>query len=167
MLALTGHLSVKQRAALIAMLGGGDSHAVGAAEGGSSGSASGSSSSLILPEPPRIAAARQQDSISLADLSMSLVWALCQPSIRRLCRASITEHLSSAFGSDQLPFVVRLTQLWKEGKAPDRDFDKYCEGVTQVYLAWVQASLLAVINEVLSRPQVRALLAASAGLPYP
>jgi hypothetical protein len=163
LLALTGHLSVEHKRGLTVLLGGGDNHTVGAAEGGSSGSASSSSRDLMLPEPPALAAARQQDNISLADLSMGLVWALCMPSVKQLCNMSIAEHLSSAFGSEQLPFVIRSTQLWKEGKAPDAELDKFYPGVAQDYLAWLQESLLAVINEVVSRPQVRAQLLASAG----
>jgi hypothetical protein len=160
MLALTGLLSVEQKGRLTVLFGGADTHAAGIAEGGS---ASSSSSSLILPEPPSIAAARQQDSISLADLSMSLVWALCQPSVKGMCGATIAMHLSSAFESEQLPFVIRITQLWKEGKKPDRGLDKFYPSLAHDYLAWVQQSLLVIINEVVSRPQVRAQLLTSAG----
>jgi hypothetical protein len=150
MLALTGHLPVEQKRGVVTLLGGEYTDTAETAEGGSASRRI--FGNLVLPEVPAVAATRQQDSISLADLSVVLVWAHCKECAEEgVSGTPIADHLSIAFGAEHLPTIARISQLWREGKVANSDFGKLYPAVAKrweepsfrcAYFAWVQNSLL-------------------------
>jgi hypothetical protein len=75
---------------------------------------------------------------------------------------ALTKHLLQAFGADQLPAVLLVQEkvLQALGGAPDPQFPSeelrrsWFWGIMRdMYLDWVQATLLQVIDDVLRSPQ--------------
>jgi hypothetical protein len=159
LLAIVGTLSEQHKQGVAALLGG-EPHS------------SSSSSSLPLPEPAGVAAVRMEHSLALQDLAIRCLWGDTKMSdqeqecheLAQLC--SVPDHLLMAFGADQLPWLAIMQQSSKPAATQDsQKADEYLQlreraaRATQVfsgavgseYVSWMNASLMKIINEVLSQ----------------
>jgi hypothetical protein len=165
LLAAAGCLTAEQKGSMVAMLGGTPQNS--------------SSTSPVahppLPEPFSLAALRQEDGISLAEMCIALLWqdtytgpATLEPF------AAGASRLVHAFGADQLPavnlamsgagdlasFLAQRAQGGRSTPPPGQGavlrevlLKKLEQGpLRHAYLNWVHASLLKVIKDVLSQP---------------
>jgi hypothetical protein len=178
MLAIVGRVDVSQKQGVLALLGG----VLG--EGDASIASDASShvaSSLPLPEPAELAEFRQEHSLSLADMSLALV---CYDSSGKAGidsddsdddedgdswdqASSLIKHLLAVFTREQLPCIAHMHNVLEaaglEGNITDEElgvrsdmYDLWSEDdISDIYLSWVQASLLKVIREVLHEAGVR------------
>jgi hypothetical protein len=161
MLAVAGLLTGQQKQGVVALLGGvpGDS----------------TNSSSPIPRPPllepfSLAALRQEGGISLAELSVAFLDEVVhQPPGHTNQFASIIVHLLLIFGAQQLPAIQQAFAAVADSPADKQQGSAYLgqgqrlrEVVSQkweqgplrvAYLEWVQASLLRVIEDVLSPPR--------------
>jgi hypothetical protein len=117
MLALAGHLDAQQRLAVVALLGGrGSSNSANSSTTSSelgNGSAAPSAGFLPIPEPPGLAAARQEGDITLQDLAISVLGtsqaaAPAGKGLGERCSPPVVAHVLLAFGADQLPGLAMV-----------------------------------------------------------
>jgi hypothetical protein len=143
MLAMLGQLSQAQTLGVVSVL-----------EGPPAGS---NKASFPLEEPQSLAEHRQQHNITLADLSTAVLFdtRVRQLSAKHKTR-DVAEHLVLALNREQLPMVATVTAALSKHAGPvatvkpEAEVMECLEGpLGDVYLGWVQACLLKVINEVL------------------
>jgi hypothetical protein len=171
MLAGVGRLTEQQKQGVLALLGGvlrtenSNSTSEHAVVDSRSASEPPHQLSLLLPEPTLVSALRQQHGVSLAQLAVFVLWTqrkrLHEPDqqIR-----SITDHLLWAFGAEQLPSIALIKDYLCVQDLGDRTPFEYLgipvaavelwqqPSFKDTYLSWMQATLLKIINEVLSKP---------------
>jgi hypothetical protein len=181
LLATVGKLTEQQQQAVIALLGGGPSSTSADVDSTLSALRTSSAaaaaapysnranyvvnnlSSLPLPEPPSLSAARQEHDLALQDLAMPFV---CVDSNSNCPYADrLADHLLLAFGAAQLPHVTYMQEssLAQGSEGSSRgsvQSSLLCgkdilemlgvDGITE-YTRWMSASLLVIINEVLSQ----------------
>jgi hypothetical protein len=168
MLAMAGRLSLQHEQGVVALIGGVPytTNTNDTLDGNNNNSTSSDASAtrptselLLLQEPAYLLKSRHEDGITLAKLATYMLGLDSDQQV-----LGTTRHLLSAFGDQQLPVLAAyyntVTQLWTQGVSlydypwmrpvlPSR----WRQGLLrEVYLRWVQASLLKVIREVLNQP---------------
>jgi hypothetical protein len=113
---------------------------------------------LLLEEPSQLKQDRIAAAVSLADLLQAVLWVDGpDPS---LPAGTLPSHLLQIFGEDQLPGVAAYHKARTSGHAEEQALRSRMQGIGEwlknpdvmdAYLSWVQATLLQVINEVLSQ----------------
>jgi hypothetical protein len=154
MLALLGKLSEGQKQGVVALLEGFDNDCSTAASTGRA--------SLPVEEPAALAEHRQEHGITLVMLSTAVLWDIQVAQLYAKHKVkSVTGHLVLAFGAQQLRMIATVdAALAKHASpnttmAPEAEVSELLEGpLGDVYLGWVQASLLKVISEVLHQAGV-------------
>jgi hypothetical protein len=143
MLAMLGQLSEAQVQGVVSLI-----------EGHPAGS---SKTTFPLEEPPSLAEYREQHNITLADLSRAVLWdsRVVQLYAEHHIKP-VAEHLVLAFGAQQLQMIATvIAELPRRTHSlvsitPEAEVMECLEGPQgDVYMGWVQACLLKVINEVL------------------
>jgi hypothetical protein len=125
-------------------------------------------SSLLTAEPACLSQLRQEHGISLAELALAMLWLnpLNDPNDYSSSPpiTSLLNHLQLALGSDQLPLITHAQRAVPALKGPITGLTGeevglrpvVCElwettSLQDIYMSWVQESLLGIIDEVLSQ----------------
>jgi hypothetical protein len=149
MLAIVGKLTKQQHKGVVALLGG---SSPGSKGGGKL--TAGDSSSFIVPEPAELVRMRAQDGSSLASLAEAL-FLTCYvqlPSDFEKRVWSCITHTAQAFSSSQAPILARLlTDAITPGYTTPA-YQKLSQAgpYRSAYLGWVDASLMAILRDVIS-----------------
>jgi hypothetical protein len=167
MLALMGLLTEHQRQGVVALLGGVCSSSCpggDVAESSSMAVGAQQQSSLLIPEPASLSAIRQQHNLSLSQLAVFMLWTQRSqlPDPPQQIKL-ITRHLLLAYGAQRLPSIARIQDYLMVQDLDDRNPLEYLgvpmasidcwqqPSFKDTYLGWMQATLLKIIQEVLSQ----------------
>jgi hypothetical protein len=164
MLAMVGALTEQQKQGVVALLGERSSGCsnVGASDNASTTSATGStnnSSSMVLEEPAELVSMRAKDGTTLADLFQALLFTLFKQVPEYTSQvSSCVVHMRQAFSSVQLPLLATLTAATRSPATLQNEdlntpaFIKLSTAASskEIYLSWVHATCLTIINDVLS-----------------
>jgi hypothetical protein len=157
-LAVAGGLTDKQKQGVVVLMEG----VCYDEDGATVITASGLHGHLLLEEPPQLKQDRAAAGLSLADVLRVVLW-IQDPDLSSQpgCEAgALPTQLFQAFGEDQLPGVAAVHSIISSASPEEQaarrmvpSASKWFErhGTMDAYLSWVQATLLQVINEVLSQ----------------
>jgi hypothetical protein len=162
MLSSVGLLTKEQEQGVVALLGGTPRQADASGSSTSIGSAS-ESSFFLLPEPASVVEARERRGLSLADVFDWLLWfEVAKLPDSKWAAETLTDELLWAFRTEQLPVIACAKEEFQAHKGSSRLYEKlvvrlyeplttFWRESTDTYLCWMQATLLSIISEVLSR----------------
>jgi hypothetical protein len=167
MLASVGLLSEQHKQGVVALLGGElGSTCLDSNRCDSSPATSTSTPALLIQEPASLLHLREQHNIGLSELAVPLVWfdhSQRQDDTDWMPALELTKDLLSVFSPTQLPAIAHLNStLSAAGSEASIEPEQVAlrEGMWElwedspladIYLSWVQATLLKIIDNVLSR----------------
>jgi hypothetical protein len=128
--------------------------------------ASSSSTGLLLQEPASLVELRRQHDIRLAQLGVAMLWydeRLVMKSTMSASVSEVAEQLLSTINPAQLPSIAHvsstLSAAEEDALVPDKEVGLsrgisdlwYTGDLADIYLSWVQETLLKIIDDVLAK----------------